>query len=260
MPPPLPAAVAEPVQVGWEQRLGARAFLWIGAITLALAAVFLVRYSIEEGYLSPEVRVILAALFGFALIGGAERMRNARRPGRPGAGRRRRRFALRRAVRGRGALRDDLQGRGRRWRRGAHRLRHRPVAAPRHPRGGAGLRRRLRQSRHHRQRDAQHAGPVRLSPGDRRRARWASSACAAGGRSAGACSRARRSGRSIWMLSAGGRTALGRPVPGGGGRPVRVGDLAAHGREREPARRRRGPRLGSARPLRRPAGGRHRPG
>ena len=62
--------------VGWEQRLGARAFLWIGAITLALAAVFLVRYSIEEGYLSPEVRVILAALFGFALIGGAERMRS----------------------------------------------------------------------------------------------------------------------------------------------------------------------------------------
>ena len=28
---------------------------------LALAAVFLVRYSIEEGYLSPEVRVVLAA-------------------------------------------------------------------------------------------------------------------------------------------------------------------------------------------------------
>ena len=73
-PLPPPPAVA-PVSAGWEQRLGARAFLWIGAVTLALAAVFLVRYSIEEGYLSPEVRVILAALFGFALIGGAERMR-----------------------------------------------------------------------------------------------------------------------------------------------------------------------------------------
>lgn len=70
-----PGPVVEPVQAGWEQRLGARAFLWIGAITLALAAIFLVRYSIEEGYLSPEVRVILAALFGFALIAGAERMR-----------------------------------------------------------------------------------------------------------------------------------------------------------------------------------------
>lgn len=70
--PPVPAVA--PLQAGWEQRLGARAFVWLGGITLALAAVFLVRYSIEEGYLSPEVRVILAALFGFALIGGAERM------------------------------------------------------------------------------------------------------------------------------------------------------------------------------------------
>lgn len=74
-PPPLTGPTVEPVTVGWEQRLGARAFLWVGAITLALAAVFLVRYSIEEGYLSPEVRVILAALFGFALIAGAEWMR-----------------------------------------------------------------------------------------------------------------------------------------------------------------------------------------
>ena len=73
LPPALPTV--EPVKGGWEQRLGSRAFIWVGAITLALAAVFLVRYSIEEGYLSPEVRVILAALFGFALIAGAERMR-----------------------------------------------------------------------------------------------------------------------------------------------------------------------------------------
>lgn len=73
LPPPL---VVAPVRGGWEQRLGARAFLWVGAVTLALAAIFLVRYSIEEGYLSPEVRVILAALFGFALIGGAEKMRS----------------------------------------------------------------------------------------------------------------------------------------------------------------------------------------
>jgi uncharacterized membrane protein len=72
---PAPPPAIEPLRVGWEQRLGGRAFLWIGAITLALAAIFLVRYSIEEGYLSPEVRVILAALFGFALIGSAEKLR-----------------------------------------------------------------------------------------------------------------------------------------------------------------------------------------
>ena len=30
-------SAVEPVKAGWEQRLGARAFLWVGAITLALA-------------------------------------------------------------------------------------------------------------------------------------------------------------------------------------------------------------------------------
>jgi uncharacterized membrane protein len=73
LPPQLPREL--PVKAGWEERLGARAFIWVGAATLALAAIFLVRYSIEQGYLSPEVRVILAALFGAGLIGGAERLR-----------------------------------------------------------------------------------------------------------------------------------------------------------------------------------------
>jgi uncharacterized membrane protein len=80
LPPPFVPALSPPVaakeKTSLEQRLGARAFIWVGAITLALSAVFLVRYSIEEGYLSPEVRVILAALFGFGLIAGAERLRS----------------------------------------------------------------------------------------------------------------------------------------------------------------------------------------
>jgi uncharacterized membrane protein len=71
LPPPF---AAPPENVGLEQRLGARTFIWLGAITLALAGIFLVRYSIEEGYLSPPVRVVLAALFGFALIAGAEKV------------------------------------------------------------------------------------------------------------------------------------------------------------------------------------------
>ena len=74
-PPPTSPPDVLPAKAGWEQRLGARAFVWVGAITLALAAVFLVRYSIDEGYLSPQVRVVLAALFGFGLIAGAEKVR-----------------------------------------------------------------------------------------------------------------------------------------------------------------------------------------
>ena len=75
-PSAVPPISVAPLQAGWEQRLGARAFIWLGAITLALAAIFLVRYSIEEGYLSPDVRVILAALFGAGLVAGAEWMRS----------------------------------------------------------------------------------------------------------------------------------------------------------------------------------------
>ena len=197
-PAPAPAVGAgrrRSRKVGWEQRLGARAFLWIGAVTLALAAVFLVRYSIEEGYLSPEVRVILAALFGFALIGGAERMRS--RDDRvaqalAAAGVAALYGALFSAVALYGMISKVAAGGGAAaltaFAIGVS-LRHGIFV------GGAGLRRRLRQSRHHRQRDAQHAGPVRLSAGDRRRHAVASSASAAGGRSAGACWRARRSGR-----------------------------------------------------------------
>jgi uncharacterized membrane protein len=51
LPPPAPVWQPETAEakVGWEQRLGGRAFIWIGAVTLALAAIFLVRHSIEEG-------------------------------------------------------------------------------------------------------------------------------------------------------------------------------------------------------------------
>lgn len=75
-PAPAPVAAGRPATASLEQRLGSRAFIWVGAVTLALSAIFLVRYSIEEGYLSPEVRVVLAALFGFGLIGGAEKLRS----------------------------------------------------------------------------------------------------------------------------------------------------------------------------------------
>ena len=191
----MPMPVPEPVEAGWEQRLGARAFLWVGAITLALAAVFLVRYSIEEGYLSPEVRVILAALFGFALIGGAEKMRARDErvaQALAAAGVASLYGALFAAVAlydmiskvaaggGAAALTAFAIGLS---------LRHGILVASLAFVGG------FVESGHHRQRPAQHAGAVRLSPGDRRRHARRHSPSAAGGRSAGACWRARRSGR-----------------------------------------------------------------
>lgn len=55
-----------------EDIVGRRLPIWAGGITLALAGVFLVRYSIESGLLTPQVRVALSFLFGIGLLGAAE--------------------------------------------------------------------------------------------------------------------------------------------------------------------------------------------
>jgi uncharacterized membrane protein len=63
---------------------------WIiaaGGLTAALGGLFIVRYSIEQGLLGPMARVVLGALVGFALIGGAEwvRRRTPDKAGTPDA-------------------------------------------------------------------------------------------------------------------------------------------------------------------------------
>jgi uncharacterized membrane protein len=69
-PPPPPAPT-----ISLEERLGARAFVWIGAIALALAGAFLVKYSVDQGWIGPAVRFALAVLFGVALLGAGEALR-----------------------------------------------------------------------------------------------------------------------------------------------------------------------------------------
>lgn len=59
----------------FEGRLGGRIYGWLGGIALALAGVFLVKYSIEQGWLSPAVRVGLGIVFGLVLLGIAQWMR-----------------------------------------------------------------------------------------------------------------------------------------------------------------------------------------
>ncbi len=64
---PAPSA---PAKKGFslEQLLGGRAFAWVGALAIALAGVFLVKYSIDQGYLDPTARVILATVLGAVLL------------------------------------------------------------------------------------------------------------------------------------------------------------------------------------------------
>ncbi len=70
------AAPAEPAppafRIDLEELFGRRVPIWAGGITLAVAGVFLVRYSIEQGLVTPLLRVIMAFVFGFALLAGAE--------------------------------------------------------------------------------------------------------------------------------------------------------------------------------------------
>lgn len=83
-PPPSepvpPAAAASPpspptAQPGLEERLGTRWVVWVGGVALALGAIFLVRYSIEQGLIGPGMRIFFGALLSAALIVAGEYLR-----------------------------------------------------------------------------------------------------------------------------------------------------------------------------------------
>jgi uncharacterized membrane protein len=63
---------AQPRKIEFEELFGSRLPIWAGGITLAVAGLFIVKYSIDAGLLSPAVRVVLGLLFSIALAGGAE--------------------------------------------------------------------------------------------------------------------------------------------------------------------------------------------
>ncbi|MEO0342687.1 MAG: DUF2339 domain-containing protein [Pseudomonadota bacterium] len=59
--------MAESISENW--------IFWLSGLSLALGGFFLIRYGIEAGYFGPTARVIAALVFGLALIGIAERLR-----------------------------------------------------------------------------------------------------------------------------------------------------------------------------------------
>lgn len=58
-----------------ESRLGGRYLVWLGGLTVLLAGVFLVKYSITEGLLSPALRVVMGMLLGIGLCSLSEWVR-----------------------------------------------------------------------------------------------------------------------------------------------------------------------------------------
>lgn len=71
-PEPASPPLRERFQFDFEEIFGRRLPIWAGGVTLAVAGVFLVKYSIERGLITPLLRVIMAFVFGGGLIAGAE--------------------------------------------------------------------------------------------------------------------------------------------------------------------------------------------
>ncbi len=76
--PVMPAAARESL----EERVMRRWAVWLGGVALALGAVFLVKYSIEQGWFGPAARVSAGVLLGLVLWGLGEwaRQRDERLP------------------------------------------------------------------------------------------------------------------------------------------------------------------------------------
>jgi uncharacterized membrane protein len=58
-----------------ERQLGTKVAVWVGAVALAFAGIFLVKYTIEQGLLGPTARVTLGLGFGVTLLAAAEWLR-----------------------------------------------------------------------------------------------------------------------------------------------------------------------------------------
>ncbi|MCA8916947.1 MAG: DUF2339 domain-containing protein [Planctomycetes bacterium] len=59
-----------------ESLIGGKLAVWVGAIALALGGVFLVKYSIDQGLLGPQLRIIGGLALGLGLGGAAWRLRD----------------------------------------------------------------------------------------------------------------------------------------------------------------------------------------
>lgn len=77
---PAPPSPPPPVQprAGIEERLTSRWLVWVGAIALVLAGIFLIKYSIENALLTPAMRAMAGLVLGVALTLVGEWLR--RRP------------------------------------------------------------------------------------------------------------------------------------------------------------------------------------
>lgn len=72
---PTEAEERETFGVLFERLVGGKLLIWLGGIALVAAAIYLIRYSIELGLVTPALRMTAAAGFGLALIAAGEAAR-----------------------------------------------------------------------------------------------------------------------------------------------------------------------------------------
>ncbi|MEA3031737.1 MAG: hypothetical protein QOG13_3062 [Sphingomonadales bacterium] len=72
------AARSESLGELFERLVAGRLLIWLGGIALVLAAVFLIRHSIEIGLMTPSARMMGAAVLGLLCIGAGEYARAGR--------------------------------------------------------------------------------------------------------------------------------------------------------------------------------------
>jgi uncharacterized membrane protein len=79
-PPAAPAPPLPPPSPAWpglEERIGTLWVVWVGGLAIALGGIFMVRYSIQQGWIGPVVRVALGALLGATLLAAGEWLRRS---------------------------------------------------------------------------------------------------------------------------------------------------------------------------------------
>jgi uncharacterized membrane protein len=67
-PPPQPPARPAVPAFDWESLVGVKLFSAIAGVALVLAAVFFLRYSVQQGWLQPPVRVMIGTLVAISLL------------------------------------------------------------------------------------------------------------------------------------------------------------------------------------------------
>ena len=73
-----PAGV--PARIDWERWIGVRGAAALGAGVLVIAGLYFFKYSLDNGLISPSLRVVLGTLTGLGCLAGSERTRRRETP------------------------------------------------------------------------------------------------------------------------------------------------------------------------------------